>query len=333
MINVALIGYGYWGPNLARGFFENPKCRLVWCCDLRMERLKVIQNRHPSLKITTDFMDVLKDPLIDAVAIATPLFTHYNLAKQCLLAGKHVLVEKPLTHSSKTAEELLKLAKRHHRVLMAGYTYLYSPYVQKIKTLIDSGNIGDLRYIESTRVHFGHLKPNEGVLWDLAPHDIAVMLYWMKPSQYNISCAGNDYFNRGYCDTISLNITSKNGPSVYIFVSLMAPIKMRNMIVAGTKKMIFYNDARTEEKIKIFDQCAINGGSGEEVFNYKMGHIFSPHVSAREPLQIEIEDFVRCIERAKTPRSDSAFGLRVIKILEAADQSLKRNRPVKAVCS
>ncbi len=333
MLNVALIGCGYWGPNLARNFFENDKCRLTWCCDLRVSRLRVMQNRHPSLKITADFNDVLKDPSVDAVAIATPLPTHYRLAKLFLEAGKHVLVEKPLTHNSKTAEELMNLARRRRRVLMAGYTYIYSPHVQKIKELIDAGRIGDVRYVQSSRVHFGHLKPNEGVLWDLVPHDIAVMLHWLDLSECNVSCAGNDYFGRGHHETISLNITSKSGQGIYIFTSLLAPLKMRNMVIAGTKKMIFYNDTRADEKIKVFDQCATKNGRGitEATFNYKTGHIFSPHVNTREPLQIEIEDFVRSIERGKTPASNPAFALRIIRILEAAEKSLKLAKTIKKV--
>lgn len=333
MINVALIGCGYWGPNLARNFFENSKYRMAWCCDLQPARLKVLQNRHPTVKITTNYQDIVKDSSVEAVAIATPLFTHYPLAKQFLDAGKHVFVEKPLTHSYRSADELFRRARRARKVLMTGYTYLYSPYVQKIKSIIDSGTMGDLRYIQSKRVHFGHLKPNEGVLWDLVPHDLAVMLHWTKITRCDVSCSGNDHFGRGHHDTVSLNITSPEGPGAYVFASLLAPLKMRNMIVAGTKKMIFYNDARAEEKIKVFNQFAVTMSNAfkDVPFNYKMGHVHSPHVSSREPLQIEIDDFASCIERGGLPRSGEHFSLRVLRLLEAADHSLRTGRTIKGV--
>ncbi|MHC4122170.1 MAG: Gfo/Idh/MocA family protein [Planctomycetota bacterium] len=332
MINVAVIGCGYWGPNLVRNFSENPKCYLKWCCDLHASRLKLIKKRYPTTEVTTDFMDIIKDREIDVVAIATPLMTHYKIAKRALLTGKHVLVEKPFTHSSKTAKELIMLAKKKKLVLIVGHTFTYSPSVIKIGDLISSGEIGDLNYITSTRVHFGHLKPKESVIWDLASHDLSIIFHWMKSSEYTISCSGRDCFRRGYLDTASLSIDFKRGPVVYIFTSWFAPIKVRTMILTGSKKMVFYDDLKNMEKIKIYDQRVVvkePKSFGEYQLTYRTGNVCSPNIDSYEPLSAEIADLVKSIELGKNPKSDSLLGLQIIRTLEAAEKSLKSNKPIK----
>lgn len=331
MINLAVIGCGYWGPNLIRNFSNNKNFCLRWCCDLKWSRLEALRNRCPKLKLTTDYMDIVRDKKVDAVAIATPLVSHFEIAKRFISSGKHVFVEKPFTHSVKSAQELIKISEKEKKVLMVGYTYLYDPAIIKIKNILSKDGVGKVHYVHSARVHFGHLRPEEGVIWDLAVHDLSIIIYWFGLNVYNVSCVGKDCLKRGYFDTAYLNVNLKNGPAVYIFTSLLAPIKMRNMIITGSKKMIFYNDMRNSEKIKIYDQCAIVNQKNNLItqnVSYRNGDIFSPNIDIAEPLLFEVEDFARCIKYDKLPKSSGSFGLEILKIIEAANKSVGHNKVI-----
>jgi predicted dehydrogenase len=281
---------------------------------------------HPTVSVTTDFDAVLRDRTVDAVAVATPLATHYALARAALQAGKHVLVEKTFTFSLEEAENLIRLARQKGRILMAGQTYLYSPPVLKIKEMIDQASLGKIHYINSTRVHFGHLRPNESVIWDLASHDLSMVFFWLERYRYRVSCSGKDGLKRGFVDTADINLEFLDGgPLVNIFVSWLAPIKMRNMIITGTKKMIFFNDTRNDEKLKVYDQRAVKK---ESEWSTRAGHVHSPSLEVCEPLSAEIGDFLACISSGHEPRSSAAFNRHVIRALEAIDQSLHEERKV-----
>ncbi|MFH1063092.1 MAG: Gfo/Idh/MocA family oxidoreductase [Candidatus Omnitrophota bacterium] len=331
MVNVGLIGYGYWGPNLARNVYGDFDCELKWVCDVSASHLKLCKKRYPHVEVTRDYTRLLKDKTLDAVVISTPFLTHYEIAKKALLAGKHVLIEKPFVHSIKMGEELINIAKKNKLVLMIGFTFLYSPPVLKIKKLISDKELGPIMYINSTRVHFGHLKQKESVVGDLASHDLSIILFWLKFKKCLVSCSGSDGFKRGAPDTAYIELKMPNGAGVYIFVSWLAPIRMRNMLITGKKKMVFFNDTRNTEKIKIYDQSAhiANPTSfGEYQLTYRKGDINSPYLDADEPLAKEISDFATSIKQSKSPRSDGQLGLKVIKLLEGAQLSLKKQKTV-----
>jgi len=331
MIRIGVVGCGYWSPNLVRNFMAHPEVSLECCCDINPLQLKRFRRLFPGLRLTAELDDILKDDKIDAIAIATPLATHYPIARRALQAGKHVLVEKPLSHSIRTSHELVGLARKRQLVLMVGHTYLYSPPILKLKDMISSKAIGNLHYVESTRMHFGHFKPKENAVWDLAAHDLSIILFWLKKTECKVYCLGTDCLGRGHIDTAYLNIVFKGGPDVYIFVSWMAPAKVRHMILAGSQKMVFLDDKAKHEKIKIYDQAAIIKKSEslkERRFTYRSGKISSPHLETYEPLMAEIQDFVRCIKSGKNPKSDGLFGLKVVKLLEAADRSRKSRKGI-----
>jgi predicted dehydrogenase len=332
MINVGVIGIGYWGPNIVRNLSRNSKCKLRYCCDLKPSLTQMIHRNYPAVKVTTDYHHVLRDPAVDAVAVITPLSSHFPIAREALLAGKHVFVEKPFVSTALQAKELVDIAAKKRRVLMVGQTYLYSPAVQKIKRMIDSGELGSLHHIHSTRVHFGHLRPNESVIWDLASHDLSIVFYWLKNTEYTVFCSGRDCLRRGFPDTANITLEFNcGGPVVYIFVSWLAPIKMRNMSITGSKKMIFFNDLRTSEEIKIYDQQAVERipeAYGEPQMIYRTGDILTPRLEGYEPMAAEIDDFLSCIGTGRKCRSNAKFNLDVIRALEAIDLSRRIGQKV-----
>ncbi len=330
MINVGVIGCGYWGPNLIRNFVKNHNCHLRWICDINSDKLKKFGKSYVGSYLTQHFNDVLKDGATDAVAIATPLATHYEIAKRALSAGKHVFIEKPFVDSAKKAQELTDLAKRKKLTLMIGYTFVYHPAVQKIHEIIRSGEIGSVYYIHSTRVNFGIFRHNESVIWDLASHDSSIMFYWFKQAPQSILCSGKDCLKRGYTDTATLTVNFKHGPVVYVLVSWLSPIKMRNMILVGSKKMLFFNDERNAEKIKLYDKGAdIKLNSFDEPhFTYKMGSVFSPSLDNSETLEIEISHFLECIAKNKAPVTDGAMGVKIVKAIEAAEKSMRQKNKI-----
>lgn len=331
MINIGVIGLGYWGPNIVRNFSKNNDCNIKWLCDINVHKIKHIEKLYPAVKLTTDYRDIFKDKDTDAIAIATPLPTHYKIAKDALRRGKHVLVEKPFVSSSQQAEDLLSIAKEKKLILMVGYTYVYSPAIRKIKSIIDSGSLGSSYYINSIRVNFGIFRKEENVIWDLAVHDFSVISFWFSDIPHTIMCTGRDSLGRGYADTAFVALNFKSNPTVYILVSWLSPIKMRNMIIAGSKKMIFFNDERGTEKIKIYNQDSslkTIDFHAEYQARYNKSSVFSPWLECVESLEIEVNHFLECIKKSQRPITDGECGLRVLKILEAADRSLKNNKAV-----
>ena len=335
MIKIGVIGCGYWGPNLIRNFNNTPGCEMVICCDMQDERLERIKSRFPSIQTTKKHEDLL-DSDLDAVAIATPVWTHYPLAKSFLEAGKHVFVEKPLTPSSEECLELIELAEEKGLVLMVGHTFEYTAAVNKIKEIVSSGELGDILYVNSTRVNLGLFQPDINVIWDLAPHDISIITYVLEQEPVLVNAQGMSHFKEGIEDVAMTTMTFNSGTIAFIRNSWIDPNKVRSMIFVGSKKMLVYDDTSPNEKIKIYDKGVEKpdyyDNFAEFQFSYRYGDIYIPRINEREALSTECGHFVECIKENNTPRSDGYSGLRVIRVIEAAVQSLKeegRAIPVK----
>jgi len=334
MLNIALIGYGYWGPNLARNLHELTESKLVACCDLNPDRLTLAQRLYPEIKVTTQASDILNDSRVDAVVIATPARTHFELARAALIAGKHVLVEKPLTLNTREAEELILLAERHHRVLMVGHTFEYNPAVLKIKELLDDGQIGDVYYAYSVRVNLGRVQRDLNALWSIAPHDVSIMLFLLGQMPLEVSARGTSHLNNGIEDVVFVTLLFPNNILAHIHASWLDPSKVRQMTIVGSKKMIVYDDVASEGKVRVYDKGVLRVDNGHIYgeFQYKLhsGDIYIPRIDMTEPLHNECAHFIECIQQGKRPRSDGESGLRVVKVLEAAQRSLEqRGVPVE----
>ncbi|MDZ7374225.1 MAG: Gfo/Idh/MocA family oxidoreductase [candidate division KSB1 bacterium] len=328
MVNVALVGYGYWGPNVARNLHELPNCRFQVCCDLDPARLALAQARFPQIRVTSQYSDVLSDEGIEAVVIATPARSHFALAKAALLAGKHVLVEKPLAMSSQEAEELIALADAQKRVLMVGHTFEYNPAVLKIKELLSENQLGDIYYAYSTRVNLGRVQRDLNALWSIAPHDISILLFLFEQLPSEVSARGSSHLDRSIEDVVFVDFLFPSGITAHIHVSWLDPSKVRRMTIVGSKKMVVYDDLETEGKVKVYDKGVLKVGDGQIFgeFQYRLhsGDIYIPKIDLSEPLRNECAHFLECIEQRKSPRTDGQSGLRVIRVLEAAQESLRR---------
>jgi predicted dehydrogenase len=331
---VALVGYGYWGPNLLRNYIELPQAWVEWLCDTRPEALAKAKGRYPAVKGTTDYDVVLSDPKVDAVVIATPISTHFPLAKAALLAGKHVFVEKPMTGSTTEAQELVALSDKLGLTLMVGHTFVFSPPVHKVKQIIDSGELGDIFFVTSSRVNLGLHQKDVSVVWDLAPHDLSILHYWLNETPNKVAVSGRACINPGIPDVAFINLGFPSGIVAELQVSWLSPVKLRRTIVVGSKKMLLYDDTETVEKVKIFDHGVDFKEPetfGEYQLSYRTGDIVSPKIAGTEPLGLEATHFLDCLETGKRPITDGAAGLSVVASLEAADYSLRHDgvtRPI-----
>jgi predicted dehydrogenase len=324
VINVAVVGYGYWGPNIVRNVMDRPELSLWGLCEMNPERVQRFSSRYPGVHTCASFDEVLADPAVDAVSIATPPRTHYPLVKQALEAGKHVLVEKPLATSVADAEELLALAEREGLVLMPGHTFLYSPAVNKVRDLIDSGELGDVYFITSSRMNLGIYQP-DGVVNDLAPHDLSILLYWLDQPVTMVSASGSTVFQNGVPETAFLTLCFERGLTANVQLSWLAPHKVRQTIIVGSKRMVVYDDAATDGAIRIYDRgfdFTEPSTFGEYQLTYRSGDMIVPRLEAAEPLGLELEDFARAIKTGATPRSGARLGVEIVRILEAAHTSL-----------
>lgn len=323
---VALIGYGYWGPNLLRNYMDIPDVKLKWVCDLRPEVLDKARRRYPTLRTTTSVDDVLRDPEVDSVLIATPIGTHYHLSKQALLAAKHVFVEKPLTSSAEQCVDLTALAAERNLTLMVGHTFIYSPPVRKIKDLIDAGELGEVRFVTMQRVNLGLHQKDASVIWDLAAHDISILDYWLGEMPSVVGSMGRDCMRVGIPDVAFLNLQYRCGVVAHINVSWLSPVKLRDTVVVGSRKMLVYDDTAPVEKVKVFDQGADfkePESFAEFQMVYRTGDIVSPKIENAEPLRVEAEHFLHCMRTGGRPVTDGEMGLRVVAALAAADASLR----------
>jgi predicted dehydrogenase len=324
VINLAVVGYGYWGPNIVRNVMERPEVALWGLCEKSPERVAKFEARFPGARACASFDEMLADPTVDAVSIATPPATHFALAKQALEAGKHVLVEKPLATTGADAEALIELAERKGLVLMPGHTFLYSPAVNKVRDLITSGELGEIYFVTSSRMNLGIYQP-DGVIRDLAPHDLSILLYWLEQPVSAVSASGSTIFQTGVPETAFITLTFKEGATANVQLSWLAPHKVRQMIVVGSKRMVVYDDAALDGPVRIYDRgvdFTEPSTFGEYQLTYRSGDMVVPRLDAAEPLGLELADFAHAIHTGAAPRSDAMLGAEVVRILEAAHTSL-----------
>ena len=328
-ISVGLIGCGYWGPNLLRNFNSLPNCHVKAICDLNQDRLDHLHALYPLTEPLTDYRRLLEDPAIHALVIATPVAFHFPLAKASLLAGKHTLIEKPMAASSAECEELIAIAQRLGLVLMVGHTFLYSAAIRKITEIIHSGTIGELRCINARRLNLGLFQKDINVAWDLAPHDISIILHILGELPLVVNCQGNAHVTPGIEDVTNMSLTFRQKRFATIQSSWLEPRKIREMTFVGTKKMIVYDDIQALEKIRIYDtrveRMPHYDTFAEFQYSYHYGDIFIPKVTQDEPLKVECQHFLDCIHHDSTPLSDGISGLNLVRILEASSQSLNSN--------
>jgi predicted dehydrogenase len=322
---VAVVGLGYWGPNLVRNLHELPDAELSVVCDMREDALEAIGRRYPAVATTTSFDEVIADPAIDAVALATPVSTHYPLAMQALDAGKHVFIEKPLAASAEEAYDLLERAQERDLVLMPGHTFLYSPPVNTIRDLITSGELGDIYFISTSRVNLGLHQSDVSVAWDLGPHDFSILRYWLDETPRHVSALSRSCVIPNMPDVAFINLEFPSGTIAHVELSWLAPSKLRRTTIVGSKKMVVYDDT-SNEPVRVFDS-GVNLPNpetfGEYRLSYRTGDIVSPNVPAAEPLFLELGDFCSAIRTGDTPRSSAQIGLDVVRIIESVDQSLE----------
>ena len=326
--NVAVVGCGYWGPNLIRNFRSLPDCRLKVMCDLSQQRLKHLHQVYPEVEASTDFDAVLADPEINAVAIATAVRFHFPMAKASLLAGKHTFIEKPMAASAAECEELIELAHKQGLVLMIGHTFLYSPAVRKIKEIVRSGDIGDIRYICARRLNLGLFQKDINVAWDLAPHDISIILYIMEESPIAVNCSGSAHVTPKIEDVTAMCLSFKRKRTAIIHSSWVDPRKVREMTIVGSRRMVVYDDVAQNDKIKIFD-ARVETPPHYDTFAdfhyaYHYGDVYIPYIKQEEPLKIECQHFLDCIAQGARPLSSGQQGLELVRILEASSESLKQ---------
>lgn len=325
---MGVIGYGYWGPNLVRNFVESPDTRVVMVSDLKQDRLDLVQRRYPGVEVTTDFQEILNHPDIDAVAISTPVSTHFPLALQALQSGKHVLVEKPMTTTSEDAMRLIDEAERRKLILMVDHTFVYTGAVRKIRELIDKGSLGDIYYYDSTRVNLGLFQSDVDVIWDLAVHDLSIMDYILPSSPLAVSATGVGHLSGAAENIAYVTVFYENSLIAHLNVNWLSPVKIRRTLIGGSKQMIVYDDIESSEKVKVYDK-GVTVKNGDEsryklLVSYRSGDIYSPQIDVTEALRIEAQHFADCIKTGKAPITDGHAGLRVVSVLEAATQSMKR---------
>ncbi len=327
-INIGVAGCGYWGPNLIRNLSALPGCRVRYACDPDETRLHHMRELYPSLETGSDFDRLVGDDEVDAVVIATPVHLHYELAKKALEAGKHSFVEKPMTQTAVQANELIEIAAEKKLTLMVGHTFIYSAPVRRIKEIVSSGDIGEIQYISSRRLNLGLFQKDINVAWDLAPHDISIILYLLGKPPLSVNCQGKAHIHRDIEDVTNMSLNFENGGFATVHSSWLDPNKVREMVIVGSKRMILYDDNQPLEKIKIYDK-RVEAPPHYDTFaefhySYHYGDMYAPYIKQMEPLKVECQHFLDCIKMGKTPETSGLDGLRVIQILEASSQSLKR---------
>lgn len=328
-INVGVVGCGYWGPNLVRNLRQLPDCDLKIMCDLSERRLAHLCNLYPGVEGATDFNAMLNGVNLHAVVVATPVRFHFEMARAALLAGKHVLIEKPMATSVAECQELVALARQQGLVLMVGHTFLYSPAVRKIKEIIDFGDIGELRYISARRLNLGLFQKDINVTWDLAPHDLSIILYVMDEVPHSVACYGDAHITPGIEDVTNLYLSFRKNRAAVVHSSWLDPKKVREMTFVGSRRMIVYDDIASHEKIKIYDARVERPPHydtfAEFQYSYHYGDMYVPYVKQEEPLKVECQHFLDCIRDGREPITSGEKGLEVVRILELASQSLKEN--------
>jgi len=329
MINVGVVGCGYWGPNLIRNFRQLPNCRLALMCDANEQRLTHLKTLYPEVEGHTDFAHVLNGAGLDAVIIATPVRLHHKMAKASLMAGKHTFIEKPMAASSEECRELVEIAEEKGLVLMIGHTFLYSPAVRKMKEIIDRGEIGEIRYISSRRLNLGLFQKDINVAWDLAPHDISIILHILGEMPYSVNCRGEAHVTPGIEDVTNMCLSFKKHRSALVQSSWLDPRKVREMTIVGSKRMIVYDDVAALEKLRIYDTRVEvpphYDTFAEFQYSYHYGDMYVPYLKQEEPLKVECQHFLDCILNGRKPLTNGRNGWELVRILEAASASLKNH--------
>jgi len=333
MINIGIIGYGYWGPNVARNFHSCPGAKLTAVCDISEKRLALAQSQYPFIKVTKDAKKLVRSKDVDAVAIVTPVFLHYKLAREALQAGKHVFVEKPFTTTSAQARRLIDLAAKKGLKIMVDHTFLFTGAVRKMKEIIDSGALGRLLFYDSVRVNLGLFQHDVNVIWDLAPHDFSIMDYLIALKPASISARGTSHFGGDMEDVAYVTAEFQDsGFLAHFHCNWLSPVKIRKTMISGDKKMLVWDDLDADEKLKIYDrgvEFKSSNGNGNQtgihdlLISYRSGDVNVPKLDNIEALRAEADYFVKCIEANKEPFNNGEAGLQVVRILEAADQSIK----------
>ncbi len=328
-LNIGVVGCGYWGPNLVRNLKQMANCRLKILCDSSAQRLSHMSKLYPDMRITEDYEDLLRDPEIDAVVVATPVRFHHPMAKAALSAGKHVFVEKPLARTAAEAEELVEMAETRNLVLMVGHTFLFSPAVWKMKSIIDAGDIGEVQYISARRLNLGLFQKDINVAWDLAPHDISIILHLLDELPVSVSCMGSSHVNPKIEDVTMMHLNFRRNRCAFIHNSWLDPKKVRQMTVVGSQRMIIYDDTEPLEKLKIYDARVEvpphYDTFAEFTYSYHYGDSYVPYIKQDEPLKLECAQFLEAIREDSVPVSNGHFGLEVVRILETSNESLQRN--------
>ncbi len=326
MIKVGVIGYGYWGPNLVRNFMDTPGSTVVAVCDLRTERLAQLRVRYPTIHTVSDASVLFDDPSLDAIVIATPVSSHFELAMAALRADKHVLVEKPLAANSEQSMRLIDEAARRRRVLMVDHTFVYTAAVRKIRELLNANALGDIYYYDAVRVNLGLFQHDVNVIWDLAIHDLSIMDYVLPAKATAVSATGISHIPGQPENVAYMTLFFDNRLIAHVHVNWLTPVKVRHTLIGGSEKMILYDDLEPSEKVKIYDKGVTISQSPEAVYemlvSYRSGDMWAPRLDATEALQTEALHFIDCIENDKQPETDGQAGLRLVRTVEAAEKSL-----------
>jgi predicted dehydrogenase len=323
-MKIGVIGYGYWGPNLLRNLAEAPDTEVRWCADMRAERRALAKKRYPTLGVTADVEELFTDRELDAVAIATPVHTHFPLAKRALEQGKHVFIEKPMTATVEESEELVALAAKKGLVLMVDHTFIYTGAVRKMKELLNAGEIGDLYYFDSVRVNLGLFQHDIDVLWDLAPHDLSILTYLVSSEPRLVSAHTVDHTGTGLADLAYMTVHYDNAFIAHFHVNWLSPVKVRQILIGGSKKMLLFDDMEPSEKVQVYDrgvEISSQEGVYKTLIDYRTGDMWSPRLEQREALSVECEHFAECVRLQKMPRSSGEAGVAVVKLLAAASKS------------
>jgi predicted dehydrogenase len=337
LIKVGVVGCGYWGPNLIRNLRQAPDCVLKTICDSSEQRLRHMRRLHQDVATTGQFQDLLNDSELEAIVIATPVRFHFEMAKASLNAGKHTFVEKPLARTVAEAEELVALARQKGLVLMVGHTFLFSPAVRRMKEIIDHGDIGEVQYISARRLNLGLFQKDINVAWDLAPHDISIILHLLEEHPISISCQGSSHVTRGIEDVTMMYLTFAKNRCAFIQNSWLDPKKVRQMTVVGSQRMIVYDDTEPLEKLKIYDARVVvpphYDSFAEFTYSYHYGDAYVPYIKQDEPLKLECQHFLDCIRGECAPLTSGELGLEVVQVLEAAGESLKEQGAAKPLAT
>lgn len=334
MIRIGVIGYGYWGPNLVRNFAETNGLTVACVADLDPKKLEIVNKRYPGVKTTADFMEMIEDPSIDAVAVATPVNTHFNLGMAVLKAGKHLWLEKPMTETSLEARQLVEEAEKRQLVLIVDHTFIYTGAVRKISELMQKGEMGDIYYYDSIRVNLGLFQRDVSVISDLAVHDFAILEFLLNEQPVEVSAVGSKHFPETPENLAYVSLFYDSGMIAHCNVNWLAPVKVRQILIGGSKKMIVYDDLEPSEKIKIYDKGISFTDDPQKIYQmrvgYRTGDMWAPQLDASEALRVEGEHFVDCINNSNVPKTDGKLGMRVVQLIEAATRSMNEHgRSVK----